>query len=208
MDIHSEISQDLYTKSPMPNKHGKSKKAKKHSPKPLKKNKLKKASGGGTAGVSQKPRTSKASQKPLSKFERMVKANATEINELIERGRPRGFVTDNEILYYFPKIEDNVELLDEIYDRLEKAGIKVIETSALIDFSKDKDEKFDENLEFEGDVPDAVQMYLKEIGRTPLLNQRRGARACEAIGEGRRGSTPALDEGEFTSRGVHCKAVC
>jgi RNA polymerase primary sigma factor len=81
-------------------------------------------------------------------------------------------VTDNEILYYFPKIEDNVELLDEIYDRLEKAGIKVIETSALIDFSKDEDEKgLEDSMAFEGDVPDAVQMYLKEIGKTALLTK-------------------------------------
>jgi RNA polymerase primary sigma factor len=98
---------------------------------------------------------------------------STEVNELIDRGRPRGFVTDNEILYYFPKIEDNVKLLDEIYDRLEAAGIKVIETSALIDFSKDsKDvEVLDETMELGGDVPDAVQMYLKEIGKTPLLTK-------------------------------------
>ena len=110
--------------------------------------------------------------KPLSKFEKAVKVHASEINELIDRGRPRGFVTDNEILYYFPKIEDNVELLDEIYGRLEKAGIKVIETSALIDFSKDESEKnFDDSMAFEGDVPDAVQMYLKEIGKTPLLTK-------------------------------------
>jgi RNA polymerase primary sigma factor len=81
-------------------------------------------------------------------------------------------VTDNEILYYFPKIEDNVDLLDEIYDRLEKAGIKVIETSALIDFSKDeKSDTIDDSMAFEGDVPDAVQMYLKEIGKTPLLTK-------------------------------------
>ncbi len=114
----------------------------------------------------------KGKKKPLSKLEKAIKANAAEIEELIERGRPRGFVTDNEILYYFPKIEDSVELLDEIYDRLEKAGIKVIETSALIDFSKDEGEKnIDESLAFEGDVPDAVQMYLKEIGKTPLLSK-------------------------------------
>ncbi len=114
----------------------------------------------------------KGNKKPLSKLEKAIKANASEINELIDRGRPRGFVTDNEILYYFPKIEDNVGLLDEIYDRLEKAGIKVIETSALIDFSKDEEEKnFDESMAFEGDVPDAVQMYLKEIGKTPLLSK-------------------------------------
>ena len=101
------------------------------------------------------------------------KVQSTEISELIERGRPRGFVTDNEILYYFPKIEDNVKLLDEIYDRLENAGIKVIETSALIDFSKDnkETEALDETMDLGGDVPDAVQMYLKEIGKTPLLTK-------------------------------------
>jgi RNA polymerase primary sigma factor len=114
----------------------------------------------------------KGKEKPLSKLDKVLKGSAKEINELIERGRPRGFVTDNEILYYFPKIEDNVELLDEIYDRLEKAGIKVIETSALIDFSKDeKSEVIDDSMAFEGDVPDAVQMYLKEIGKTPLLSK-------------------------------------
>jgi RNA polymerase primary sigma factor len=118
------------------------------------------------------PKVKKGPQKPLTKLEKAVKASTREINELIDRGRPRGFVTDNEILYYFPKIEDNVELLDEIYDRLEKAGIKVIETSALIDFSKDENDKtFDDSMAFEGDVPDAVQMYLKEIGKTPLLTK-------------------------------------
>lgn len=114
----------------------------------------------------------KGVEKSITKLEKAIKGNANEINELIERGRPRGFVTDNEILYYFPKIEDNVDLLDEIYDRLEKAGIKVIETSALIDFSKDeKNEPIDDSAAFEGDVPDAVQMYLKEIGKTPLLSK-------------------------------------
>jgi RNA polymerase primary sigma factor len=114
----------------------------------------------------------KARVKEITKLEKALKANASEINELIERGRPRGFVTDNEILYYFPKIEDSVDLLDEIYDRLEKAGIKVIETSALIDFSKDEAAaNVDDSLAFEGDVPDAVQMYLKEIGKTPLLTK-------------------------------------
>ena len=119
-----------------------------------------------------KRKISDARAKDITKLEKALKANAGEINELIERGRPRGFVTDNEILYYFPKIEDNVDLLDEIYDRLEKAGIKVIETSALIDFSKDSGEvTVDDSMAFEGDVPDAVQMYLKEIGKTPLLTK-------------------------------------
>jgi len=141
-------------KSKKPKKmKGQKKRALKHGPKKASSKKAKKA-------------------KPLTKLEKAAKAAASEINELVERGRPRGFVTDNEILYYFPKIEDNVGLLDEIYDRLEKAGIKVIETSALIDFSKDENSKnIDDSMAFEGDVPDAVQMYLKEIGKTPLLTK-------------------------------------
>ena len=147
-------------------------------PKKLKKSKgpkkriAKKAGAKGTKAAKASKAKAKKPKKPLSKLEKALQVNAKEINELVERGRPRGFVTDNEILYYFPKIEDNVELLDEIYDRLEKAGIKVIETSALIDFSKDENDKeVDDSMAFEGDVPDAVQMYLKEIGKTPLLSK-------------------------------------
>jgi len=95
------------------------------------------------------------------------------IDELVARGRPRGFVTDNEILYYFPKIEDDVSLLEEIYARLEKAGVKVIETSALMGFTKEEvsQKEMEKALALEGEVPDAVQMYLKEIGKTPLLTK-------------------------------------
>lgn len=95
------------------------------------------------------------------------------LEELIARGRPRGFVTDNEILHHFPKIEENIEFLEEIYDRLEAAGVKVIETSALIDFGRDdvSNEELNRALVFEGDIPDAVQSYLKEIGQTPLLSK-------------------------------------
>jgi len=99
--------------------------------------------------------------------------NIAVIGELIERGRPRGFVTDNEILYYFPKIEEDVSLLEEIYDRLEKAGVRIIETSALTGFTKEEvgRKEMEDAHVLEGEVPDAVQMYLKEIGRTPLLTK-------------------------------------
>ena len=55
------------------------------------------------AKLAKKTGAAKGKGKPLTKLEKAVKGNASEINELIERGRPRGFVTDNEILYYFPR---------------------------------------------------------------------------------------------------------
>jgi len=116
--------------------------------------------------ILKKPKKSKKSEK---KF----KFDESAIDELVKIGRPRGFVTDSELLSRFPKIEDDVDFLEEVYDRLEKANIKVIETSQLIEV-EDKSEISEKELKEaakinEVGLPDAVQMYLKEIGKTPLL---------------------------------------
>jgi RNA polymerase primary sigma factor len=125
---------------------------------------------------SRKVRKKRAPPRPSkrgTKREEKKKLDERALGELVERGRPRGFVTDNEILYHFPTIEENVAFLEEIYDRLEKAGVKVVETGGLIDISKGEVTKkeLDEATSFEGEVPDAVQMYLKEIGKTALLTK-------------------------------------
>jgi RNA polymerase primary sigma factor len=123
------------------------------------------------------PKTSKKTEKKSKDISKKhagsQNLNETTLNELIESGKPRGFVTDNEILHYFPTVEENLEFLEEIYDRLEKAGIKIIETTALIDIPKEEPNKkdLDKFSEFESDVPDAVQQYLKEIGKTALLTK-------------------------------------
>lgn len=136
--------------------------------KALKKAKPKKKLNKKKIKVSQSPRAKEAAKR---KKDRDLSEET--LSELIEAGRPRGFVTDNEILYFFPKVEENLPFLEEIYDRLEKAGIKVIETTALIDISKDEPSEAEiKNIsKFDTEVPDAVQMYLKEIGKTPLLTK-------------------------------------
>ncbi|MBI4095036.1 MAG: sigma-70 family RNA polymerase sigma factor [Candidatus Liptonbacteria bacterium] len=110
-----------------------------------------------------------ASRRPAKK----ITLNEDALKDLIAKGRPRGFVTDAEIIYHFPKIEESVAVLDEIYDRLEKANIKVIETVGLIELNKEEvsQAELEGALNFEGELPDAVQVYLKEIGRTALLKK-------------------------------------
>ncbi|MDP3880569.1 MAG: sigma-70 family RNA polymerase sigma factor [bacterium] len=93
--------------------------------------------------------------------------------ELIDRGRGRGYVTDGEVLKYFPNIETDVDFLDEVYQSLEKHNIKVIETSQLIPVhSKEEVSQRELMLATRADnnLPDSVQMYLKEIGKAPLLH--------------------------------------
>lgn len=95
------------------------------------------------------------------------------LTELIERGKPRGFVTDSEILTYFPTIEEDIDVLDTVYDALANAGLKVVESGNLIDDKEQVSEAELANaLDLGTEVPDAVQAYLKEIGRTALLNKQ------------------------------------
>jgi RNA polymerase primary sigma factor len=133
-------------------------KSKRKSKKPIKKRKF--------VGKSKKIKKGKRKRRKF-KFDESL------IEELIRIGRPRGFVTDTEILSRLPHIEDDVIFLEELYDRLEKANIKVIETNQLIEV-EDKSEISQKELRGatkveEISLPDAVQMYLKEIGKTPLL---------------------------------------
>ncbi len=115
----------------------------------------------------------KARPKKNAAVGKKAKINQEHLNELVTRGRSRGFVTDTEVLNAFPNIEENVGFLDEVYGRLEEAGIRVIETAQLIESPKDKDEisvkELEEATQIHGELPDAVQMYLKEIGKTALL---------------------------------------
>jgi len=99
-------------------------------------------------------------------LQRRFKFDEELIKELIYKGKPRGFVTDNEIFHFFPNIETDIEFLEVLYDRLEEANIKVIETSQLIHVPEEAEKISKEEIT---ELPDAVQVYLKEIGKTPLL---------------------------------------
>lgn len=94
------------------------------------------------------------------------------IQQLIEKGRARGFVTHAEMLATFPNIEKDIAGLETLYERLEGMSINVIESSRVFDEKEAKvyEEKKRIETEFDDSASDNVQMYLKEIGRYPLLN--------------------------------------
>ena len=87
-------------------------------------------------------------------------------DELIEKGRKRGFVTYDEILKSFPNVENNILLLDELYEKLSVSGIDVLEGGNLLNLDNDTDDK---NL-IKSTIHDSIQMYLKEIGQYPLIH--------------------------------------
>ena len=105
------------------------------------------------------------------------------LKELAQEGKAKGMLTYSEIEDAFEKIDITPEQIEKIYEVLEKLGIDVVAENMMID-----DEDFDdvpltepddivetEETEIDISIPegvsidDPVRMYLKEIGKVPLL---------------------------------------
>ncbi|MDO8555188.1 MAG: sigma-70 family RNA polymerase sigma factor [bacterium] len=99
---------------------------------------------------------------------------AVKVDALLKKSRMRGFITYNEILKEFPFIEEDVEFLETLYSRLEENSIDVLEGVDLLETEKEKApiKTRGRKALLLGEVdgaPDSVQMYLKEIGKIPLI---------------------------------------
>ncbi len=113
-----------------------------------------------------KPKVKAGKAVKLSSSERKAQGLAAISNELVEKGRKRGFITYDEILKTFPDIENNIIFLDELYEKFSIAGIDVLEGGNLLNLNTDLTDK-DLN---KSTMHDSIQMYLKEIGQYPLIH--------------------------------------
>ena len=126
-----------------------------------------------------------AKKKSLDKKEKYIKAIApTEerVLALLINAQNRGFVTEFEIQTVFPEIEDYLPVYEDFINKLDKTGLSILEQKEGF-LGKREDEKEILNSlrkEIRRDkaqtgidmsllASDSIQMYLKEIGRIPLL---------------------------------------
>jgi RNA polymerase primary sigma factor len=85
--------------------------------------------------------------------------------ELLDKGKERGFITYDEIIKYFPTIETDILYLEELYEKINQAGIDILEGGNLLDMDEDL-----LKLEGKDGSHDSIQMYLREIGQYPLIS--------------------------------------
>lgn len=102
----------------------------------------------------------------------------TVMHDLIEMGKAKGSLTTKDILDAIGELDFEPEQLEKFYDQLEGLGVEIIEDlgdDALEDISlntakSEAGEPLDAALSAEGiAIDDPVKVYLKEIGRVPLL---------------------------------------
>lgn len=113
-----------------------------------------------------------------------------ELDRLIEKGQRVGFITYQEILQALPEPEKKISKLDDFWGELYAIGIEVKEGTRLLNIGK-KEEKKPQAGE---NTDDFVRMYLREIGRIPLIKTEEEVRLAKLIEKGDKSAKKKMAE--------------
>ncbi len=124
--------------------------------------------------------------------------NIEGIKELIAKGKRKGALSYREIMDALEQVELNTDQIDEVYEALANHGIEIIpdaseESEESEDTLDDQDgfqPEVEEEIEIDLTIPegialdDPVRMYLKEIGRVPLLSANEEIELARRVEDG------------------------
>lgn len=144
------------------------------------------------------PENGDAEETAEEKSEDASKTVKGDIQELIEKAKKKGSLTNSEILAALGDTDYDIDQIDKLYEALDSLGIDVTECfdddDLVGDISDeietdlenfDKPENMEKILAQEGlTIDDPVKLYLKEIGRVPLLDAEREAELAKRMSEG------------------------
>jgi RNA polymerase primary sigma factor len=112
----------------------------------------------------------------MSRMSMTPDAKQMKVDELMESGKSKGMLTYTEIMNQLVELEIEPDQLDKILETLESLGVDVVNEIDIVE-QEEEPEPVPEPVEIEPDlsvpegvsIDDPVRMYLKEIGKVPLL---------------------------------------
>ena len=102
------------------------------------------------------------------------------LKELLESGKQKGRLTTKEISDALEELDYDVEQVDKLYDTFEAYNIEIVEDDGGESIAPASNEELESVLSADGiSIDDPVKVYLKEIGRVPLLSAELAIRMSE-----------------------------
>ena len=113
-------------------------------------------------------------------------ARAQKLNDLIESGKQKGMLSYKEIMDALEELELDQEQIEKVYDHLEELNIDIVEDVEMPEDINQEIAEIESTLAaVEGiNIDDPVRMYLKEIGKVPLLTANQEVEIAQRMADG------------------------